>query len=104
MIVLSGDRDAGAEEKFLFLEHLHREQRALENACSASTICGRQLSFETDDGNHVEVLFEELGVKCADECAIGEDGEDDVLNGGGTFQQVASGQGFTSGKETETDT
>lgn len=104
MIVLSGDRDAGAEEKLLFLEHLHREQRALENAFSASTICGRQLSFEADDGNHVEVVFEELGVKCADECTIGEDGEDDVLNGGGTFQQVASGQWLASGKETETDT
>lgn len=85
MVVLSGNRDAGAEEKFLFLEHLHREQRALENAFSSSTICGRQFSFKTDDGNHVEVAFEELGVECPNECAIGEDGEDDVLDGGGTF-------------------
>ena len=104
MIVLSGDRDAGAEEKFLFLKHLHREQRALENAFPSSAVGSCQFSFETDDGNHIEVAFEELGVECSDECAIGEDGEDDGLDGDGTFQQVASGQWLASGKETETDT
>ena len=96
VVVFGGNGDAGTEEKFFLLKHLHREQRPLEHTVATSVVGSFQFSFKTDDRHHVEVVFEELRIGRPDECAIGEDRKNDVLHFGCTFQQVAAHQRFTS--------